>query len=362
MTTALARRIIAGQQVRIAKPLPPTPPGLHYDSDTSIDVQDEPWTCSVYAADWCLRSLGVESDNETLELEMLARGTVTPEFGLMDARGYGLANVLRDHLPSGTDVQINEAVTWDWLVDVAGAGPIALGGRAWNHWCAVRRDGLGLLLANSAPGWMGIWQTLTHADFDRLGSFSAVRVPVEVGGAWQFWSAAEIAAATGCPASSISKNWPLIYNELAVRGIGDYAVCAAAIATVAIETASTFEPVREAFWLDEGWRRANLRYYPYYGRGFIQLTWNGRDPSAPNSDPILNYTRYGNAIGVDLANDPDAALVPANAAAVLAEYFKARGVADSARVHAWAEVRRKVQGGTAGLDRLTAIVGALGAL
>jgi hypothetical protein len=45
------------------------------------------------------------------------------------------------------------------------------------------------------------------------------------------------------------------------------------LATTQWETAQTFKPVREAFWKDEEWRRVNLaRYYPYYGRGFVQLT------------------------------------------------------------------------------------------
>src|SRR5690606_34382592 len=39
------------------------------------------------------------------------------------------------------------------------------------------------------------------------------------------------------------------------------------------ETGKTMQPVREAYWLDEDWRRRNLRYYPFYGRGDVQLTW-----------------------------------------------------------------------------------------
>ena len=41
------------------------------------------------------------------------------------------------------------------------------------------------------------------------------------------------------------------------------------LATAFHETAQTMQPVREAFWLSEDWRRANLRYYPYYGRGMF---------------------------------------------------------------------------------------------
>ena len=46
-----------------------------------------------------------------------------------------------------------------------------------------------------------------------------------------------------------------------------------ALATALHETAYTMQPVREAFWLNENWRRNNLRYYPFYGRGYVQLTW-----------------------------------------------------------------------------------------
>ena len=49
--------------------------------------------------------------------------------------------------------------------------------------------------------------------------------------------------------------------------------CAYALATAAWETNRTMQPVREAYWLSEAWRRKNLRYWPWYGRGFVQLTW-----------------------------------------------------------------------------------------
>ena len=64
-------------------------------------------------------------------------------------------------------------------------------------------------------------------------------------------------------------------------------------ATVFHETAHTFEPVKEAFWLSENWRKNNLRYYPYYGRGFVQITW------------LENYKKFGKLLGYDLVNNPD---------------------------------------------------------
>jgi hypothetical protein len=177
--------------------------------------------------------------------------------------------------------------------------------------------------------------------------------PPQQGGPWEFWSPVTIAGICATPVRNVEQNWPLIYSALVEHGIADRLVQEAAIGTVAIETASTFEPVREAFWLDnaEAWRKANLRYYPYYGRGFIQLTWNG--------PTIFNYQVFGDKLGVDLVSDPDRALEPEISARVLALFFKDRGVADAALAEDWPAVRRRVQGGSDKLDRLVAIVGEL---
>jgi len=68
------------------------------------------------------------------------------------------------------------------------------------------------------------------------------------------------------------------------------------LATTQWETNHTFAPVKEAYWLSEKWRRKNLRYYPYYGRGYVQLTWE------------RNYDLYSGILGLDLVDDPDLAL------------------------------------------------------
>ncbi len=52
---------------------------------------------------------------------------------------------------------------------------------------------------------------------------------------------------------------------------------------------------------DEAWRRSALsshrhHYYPYYGRGYVQLTLRG------------NYERHGRRLGLPLLGDPDLAL------------------------------------------------------
>lgn len=169
------------------------------------------------------------------------------------------------------------------------------------------------------------------------------------GDPWRYWSAETIARVSQCPLAAVERNWPLIDAELTRQGVTSEANCAAAIGTTAIETASTFAPVREAFWMTEDWREANLRYYPYYGRGFIQLTWQS------------NYQLAGDYLGVNLASDPDRALETDIAAAVFAWYWAVArpGIPRAADNHNWAEVRRLVQGGSSGLQRLTFICNAL---
>lgn len=63
------------------------------------------------------------------------------------------------------------------------------------------------------------------------------------------------------------------------------------LATAYWESAHTMQPVKEAFWLSEDWRKKNLRYYPWYGRGLVQITWED------------NYKKYG-------IKNPDDALKP----------------------------------------------------
>ncbi len=81
------------------------------------------------------------------------------------------------------------------------------------------------------------------------------------------------------------------------------AFTAYALATSCHETNYTMQPVREAYWLSENWRRKNLRYYPFYGRGYVQLTWKANYEKA-DRELELNGRLIAN---LDLALDPDIA-------------------------------------------------------
>ena len=80
-------------------------------------------------------------------------------------------------------------------------------------------------------------------------------------------------------------------------------------ATVFHETAFTFEPITEAYWLSEEWRKKNLRYYPYHGRGYVQITWK------------KNYQIFSSILGEDLVKNPDLAKVPKYAFKILVKGF-----------------------------------------
>lgn len=89
----------------------------------------------------------------------------------------------------------------------------------------------------------------------------------------------------------------LIINECLKEGLYRNQI-AYVLATTYWETAKTMKPVREAFWLSEDWRKNNLRYYPWYGRGFVQLTWEE------------NYIKAGKKLGLDLTTNPDVVMSP----------------------------------------------------
>lgn len=190
---------------------------------------------------------------------------------------------------------------------------------------------------------------------------------------WAWWSADQIAAACDSPLENVRDTWPRIWEQLGHCGIATPNVAIGVQGTTAIEGASTFAPVREAYYLGEPepaeTHRKTLSYWPYYGRGHIQLTHRS------------NYQKYGEKVGAlwatdpyDLVNTPDLALDPDVAAAVIALWFRDTRALPSAsypqgysmiqacEAQDWEWVRRLVYGGSdaAGAQRIAAIASELG--
>jgi hypothetical protein len=167
----------------------------------------------------------------------------------------------------------------------------------------------------------------------------------------------QIARAVDAPTPEVARHWPAVDRALAQEGIRDDAARIAAAATIVTEVGGRFQPINEygsnAYFQQMYGGRADLgNTQPgdgarYHGRGYIQLT--GR----------ANYASYGRRLGVDLVDRPALALRTDVGARVLADYFKQRGIDESARRGDWLDVRLKVNGGLNGYDRYRAAVSAL---
>lgn len=127
-----------------------------------------------------------------------------------------------------------------------------------------------------------------------------------------------------------------IRQECAAQGLTLAAQIAYVLATVEWETAHTMEPVKEGLKASDNWRKRHLRYFPYYGRGFVQITWE------------RNYKFYSDLLGIDMIDDPkdptddddpDRALDPNVALFILVHGFK-NGVFTGKKLTDYIDVRR----------------------
>jgi hypothetical protein len=84
----------------------------------------------------------------------------------------------------------------------------------------------------------------------------------------------------------------------------DYRHAAYMLAAVHGECGDTYEPVEEAYYLADrvrdldAWRRRNLRYYPWHGRGYVQLTWEA------------NYRKAEKLLGYPFTKQPELVMAP----------------------------------------------------
>jgi len=145
-----------------------------------MPAQMNDWTCSACSLEWTKRAANLITppDNsytsrETTVYEVGYPDHINATYGLMDGTGAQLARVLADY---GQDTNQTQGVSFDDVYLLAQDGtPAMMSGAAWYHWIAVRGvQGSTLWIANSAPGYKGIWDNLSREDFNRLGGFNAV--------------------------------------------------------------------------------------------------------------------------------------------------------------------------------------------
>ena len=122
------------------------------------------------------------------------------------------------------------------------------------------------------------------------------------------------------------------------------------LATAWHETAHTMLPVREAFNLSESWRKRNLRYYPYYGRGYVQITWLANYQRLDKEAAAQGLIKAGELLAnLDLAMRVDLAAFALRLGMIegwftgkkLSTYLPAKGVATRAQ---YINARRIING------------------
>lgn len=167
---------------------------------------------------------------------------------------------------------------------------------------------------------------------------------------------ARIALALAVPVLHVERYWPPILECLESLAIAGRNSCVGVLATIRVEC-PPFEPIHEygsAAYLSRKYDgRTDLGDVhagdgvKYAGRGFVQIT--GR----------LNYEHYGQLLGIHLVDNPDEALEPNCAAAILAAYWHERGIDRLAERQDWVAVRRAVNGGVNGLPEFLQYIEAL---
>lgn len=159
-----------------------TEPLPSYDWQEPARLQENDWDCSVESIEWCLFAWGRTPDDDWIENSMIAAGVVDPAVGCTDSSGAGLASWVCEQYGADGYIASNQVgVSFDDVAIEAGSQvhPLAMGGGGWYHWTGVRNYDAStdrLELANPAPGWHEVYQTMSRGQFAEQGPFSLVRV------------------------------------------------------------------------------------------------------------------------------------------------------------------------------------------
>lgn len=137
------------------------------------------WTCSACSLEWVLRATALDyvgwdtyNAREQTVYQIGYPHNINAVYGLMNSDGSALRAVLRDTY--GQDSE-QGWLGFDEVYDLAQGTTGLMSGAQWYHWVALRGvQGNNLWIANSAPGYKGIYDVLSRYDFERLGGFSVV--------------------------------------------------------------------------------------------------------------------------------------------------------------------------------------------
>lgn len=184
---------------------------------------------------------------------------------------------------------------------------------------------------------------VTRAD-GQIGIYNLKHTPQAV--STILWTPEQVANASDCNLVNVQANWPIVYDVFIQAGLASPLCMVGVIGTIAVETASTFAPVREAYYLAtdaarEAWYADTTSHAPYsggtkyHGRGFVQTTH------------IENYQAIKNETGGDVVTNPDLLLSnPRLSAIAMKIYWVSRNIKAICEQRDWEGVRRAVYGGS----------------
>lgn len=138
------------------------------------------WTCSACSTEWVERAVyasrgdDVYANREAVTYHIGYPDEINSTWGLMNTQGPGAAlqRVLAEH--AGLDMR-QGYLSFDEAMDIYSRTVGLISGADWYHWVGVRGiSGSNLWIANSAPGYMGVWDVLSRYDYDRLGGFNCL--------------------------------------------------------------------------------------------------------------------------------------------------------------------------------------------
>jgi hypothetical protein len=133
------------------------------------------WTCSACSLDWVMRATGLvpEYNRQRAVTEIGYPEQINEQVGLTNIDGPGQA--LRDVYGSYDQPTEQGWLDFDTVYELAQDFTGQMSGSAWFHWVAIRGvQGSNLWVANSAPGYKGVYDVVSRSDFERLGPFNVV--------------------------------------------------------------------------------------------------------------------------------------------------------------------------------------------
>jgi len=131
----------------------------------------------------------------------------------------------------------------------------------------------------------------------------------------------------------ITEGIPALFQALAEKDLTSKNQLIGVLATLYVET-TTCEPIEEMGKGGGAYVASNGKNY--YGRGFVQITWEE------------NYKAFSDDEGIDILNNPEKALEPGTAGKVFVWYWTKNGVDDAAEDENWDDVRSIVNAGSPG--------------